>query len=366
MKKAAVIPAVLLAMLCTLTGCKKEEVEKVIAPLVSDEQTAESAEEAQEESDPVIPEIDTSVKIQAGARVAVVSKCVSGEFWSLVKQGMEQAVEDVNEAYGFEKDDKVTMTFEGASDEKDVASQVNTLDAVIAENPDVLCVSASDMDSLQAQLEAAKENGIPVVAFDSGVSDSKMIRAFRGTDNTRVGEIAAYRLAVAIGKMGKVAVFSAQEKTQSIQERVAGFTSYIENYPDIEVVDIVYQDQVEDMTAAMQEVLDKNPQLEGVFCTNADVSDLYLDMKKDETKDPVVLVGVDATAKQQEAIRNNKEVGVVSQQPYAMGYQTLWTALMATAPKKKVEITRDVRIDPAWIDASVIDDPAYSAYLYAN
>nr|WP_295277954.1 substrate-binding domain-containing protein [uncultured Blautia sp.] len=366
MKKAAVIPAVLLAMLCTLTGCKKEEVEKVIAPLVSDEQTAESAEEAQEESDPVIPEIDTSVKIQAGARVAVVSKCVSGEFWSLVKQGMEQAVEDVNEAYGFEKDDKVTMTFEGASDEKDVASQVNTLDAVIAENPDVLCVSASDMDSLQAQLEAAKENGIPVVAFDSGVSDSKMIRAFRGTDNTRVGEIAAYRLAVAIGKMGKVAVFSAQEKTQSIQERVAGFTSYIANYPDIEVVDIVYQDQVEDMTAAMQEVLDKNPQLEGVFCTNADVSDLYLDMKKDETKDPVVMVGVDATAKQQEAIRNNKEVGVVSQQPYAMGYQTLWTALMATAPKKKVEITRDVRIDPAWIDASVIDDPAYSAYLYAN
>ena len=366
MKKAAVIPAVLLAMLCTLTGCKKEEVEKVIAPLVSDEQTAESAEEAQEESDPVIPEIDTAVKIQAGARVAVVSKCVSGEFWSLVKQGMEQAVEDVNEAYGFEKDDKVTMTFEGASDEKDVASQVNTLDAVIAENPDVLCVSASDMDSLQAQLEAAKENGIPVVAFDSGVSDSKMIRAFRGTDNTRVGEIAAYRLAVAIGKMGKVAVFSAQEKTQSIQERVAGFISYIANYPDIEVVDIVYQDQVEDMTAAMQEVLDKNPQLEGVFCTNADVSDLYLDMKKDETKDPVVMVGVDATAKQQEAIRNNKEVGVVSQQPYAMGYQTLWTALMATAPKKKVEITRDVRIDPAWIDASVIDDPAYSAYLYAN
>ena len=366
MKKASVIPAFLLVMLCTLTGCKKEEVEKVIAPLVANEQTAESAEEAQEESDPVIPEIDTAVKIQAGARVAVVSKCVSGEFWSLVKQGMEQAVEDVNEAYGFEKDDKVTMTFEGASDEKDVASQVNTLDAVIAENPDVLCVSASDMDSLQAQLEAAKENGIPVVAFDSGVSDSKMIRAFRGTDNTRVGEIAAYRLAVAIGKMGKVAVFSAQEKTQSIQERVAGFTSYIANYPDIEVVDIVYQDQVEDMTAAMQEVLDKNPQLEGVFCTNADVSDLYLDMKKDETKDPVVMVGVDATAKQQEAIRNNKEVGVVSQQPYAMGYQTLWTALMATAPKKKVEITRDVRIDPAWIDASVIDDPTYSAYLYAN
>ena len=42
MKKVAVIPAVVLAALCTFTGCKKEEVEKVIAPLVSDGQTTES------------------------------------------------------------------------------------------------------------------------------------------------------------------------------------------------------------------------------------------------------------------------------------------------------------------------------------
>ena len=120
------------------------------------------------------------------------------------------------------------------------------------------------------------------------------------------------------------------------------------------------------MTAAMQQVLDTYPQLDGVFCDNADVADMYLDMKKDETKDPVVMVGVDATAKQQEAIRNNKEVGVVSQQPYAMGYQTIWTALMSTAPKKSVEIKRNLRLDPAWIDVSNIDDPSYSSYLYAN
>ena len=132
MKKVAVIPAFVLAALCTFTGCKKEEVEKVIAPLVSDGQTTESTEEAQEEKDPLIPEIDTSVELQAGSRVAVVSKGTSGEFWGLVKKGMEQAIADVNEAYGFKKEDQVTMTFEGASDEKDVESQVNTIDAVIA------------------------------------------------------------------------------------------------------------------------------------------------------------------------------------------------------------------------------------------
>lgn len=49
------------------------------------------------------------------------------------------------------------MTFEGPDNEEDVETQINTIDAVIAENPDVLCISASDMDSCEAQLEAAKE-----------------------------------------------------------------------------------------------------------------------------------------------------------------------------------------------------------------
>ena len=369
MKRAAVAAIGLMTGLTMLTGCSKAEVEETIQPLVADaiEETDSEAEAVEEQDEsPLIPEIDTSVKIEAGSRIAVVSKSTQGEYWKLVKKGMEEAVKAINEAYGFKKDEQITMTFEGPDDEQDVESQINIIDAVIAENPDVLCISASDVDSCQAQLEAAKENGIPVISFDSNVSENKLVRAYRGTDNVQVGKMAAYRLGTTIGKMGRVAVFSAQEKTQSIQERVEGFTSYIENYPDIEVVKIVYQDQVEDMSAAMQEVLEQYPQLDGVFCTNADVSDLYLDLKKDETKDSIVMVGVDATAKQQQAIRDGKEVGVVSQQPYAMGYQTMWTALLTTAPKKSVDIERTVRIDPAWISLDNIDDPTYSAYLYDN
>lgn len=365
MKKAVAASAVVLAMLGIFAGCRKEEVEKVIAPLVADVQTTAEAEEIEEtEDNSAIPEIDTGIPIAAGAKIAVVSKDTKGEFWELLEKGMNQAVKDINAAYGYEKDDQITMTFEGPSDEQDVESQINTMDAVIAENPDVLCIAASDMDSCQAQLESAKENGIPVIAFDSNVSDKKLVRAFRGTDNKQVGRMGAYRLAQAIGKMGKVAVFSAQEKTQSSQERVEGFMEYIAKYSDIEVVQVIYQDQVNNMTAAMQGVLEIYPKLDGVFCTNADVSEMYLNMEKDETKDSIAMVGVDATSRQQEAIRNGEEVGVVSQQPYAMGYQTIWTAAMATSPKGTVEITRRELISPEWIDAAALDDPAYSNYIY--
>lgn len=161
---------------------------------------------------PLIPEIDDTLSIEEGARIAVVSKSKKGEFWNKVKEGMEAAVKDVNEAYGFKKDKQITMTFEGPDDEEDVESQINTLDAVIAENPSVVCLSAGDVDSCQAQLEAAKENGIPVVAFDSNVSDTKLVRAFRGTDNTQIGKYAAYKLGSAIGKMGMWLFFPHRRK----------------------------------------------------------------------------------------------------------------------------------------------------------
>lgn len=369
MKRAVVAAISLMTGLTMLTGCSKAEVEETIQPLVADAiEESDSEAEAVDEQDesPLIPEIDTDVKIEAGSRIAVVSKSVKGEYWKMVKKGMEDAVKAINDAYGFKKDDQITMTFEGPDNEEDVESQINTIDAVIAENPDVLCISASDMDSCQAQLEAAKENEIPVVAFDSNVSEKKLVKAYRGTDNVQVGKMAAYQLGSALGKMGKVAVFSAQQKTKSVQDRVDGFMNNIQKYGDIEVVEVIYSDQVDDMETAMKEVLDKYPALDGVFCTNADVTELYLGLEKSDASDAPALVGVDATTKQQEAIRNGEEIGCVSQQSYAMGYQTIWTAAETTAPKKSVTIEKNLLLNPAWIDSESVDDPDSSAYLYTE
>ena len=369
MKRAVVAAISLMTGLTMLTGCSKAEVEETIQPLVADAiEESDSEAEAVDEQDesPLIPEIDTDVKIEAGSRIAVVSKSVKGEYWKMVKKGMEDAVKAINDAYGFKKDDQITMTFEGPDNEEDVESQINTIDAVIAENPDVLCISASDMDSCQAQLEAAKENEIPVVAFDSNVSEKKLVKAYRGTDNVQVGKMAAYQLGSALGKMGKVAVFSAQQKTKSVQDRVDGFMNNIQKYGDIEVVEVIYSDQVDDMETAMKEVLDKYPALDGVFCTNADVTELYLGLEKSDAGDAPALVGVDATTKQQEAIRNGEEIGCVSQQSYAMGYQTIWTAAETTAPKKSVTIEKNLLLNPAWIDSESVDDPDSSSYLYTE
>lgn len=371
MKKAAIMMAALLSMTGILAGCQRENVEAAIEPLVADvlaEEAAAAAEaQAEEEETEEVPDllaIDTAVSIEAGSRIAVVSKSTEGEFWDTVKQGMEAAVKEVNEAYGFKKDEQITMTFEGPDDEQNVEEQINLIDAVLAENPDLLCISVGDMESCQAQLEAAKENGIPVIVFDSNVSETKLIRAFRATDNEQVGEMAAYRLMRAIGKMGKIAVFAPQEKTQSSQERTEGFLNLASKYTDVEVLEVIYMDQVEDMEIAMQEVLTKYPKLDGVACLNADVAEMYLDMEKDVDR-VIAMVGVDATSRQLKAIRDGEQIGVVSQNAYEMGYQTILTALNTTAPKEERQpMKKNVRLEPVWIDEENIDNPVYSEYIY--
>lgn len=326
---------------------------------------AESDNEEQKEDR--ASKIDTTIMLGAGSRIAVVSKATDGEYWKLVRQGMEAAVKDINTAYDFTSDDAITMTFEGPSDESDVETQINTLDAVIAENPTVLCLSASDIESCQAQLEAANENEIPVVVFDSNVNDDALVAAFRGTDNEYVGKMAAEKLADAIGGSGKIAVFSAQEKTESIQKRVEGFEEVIAaDYPKISIVSKIYMDQVEDMSEAISNVLTSYPDLAGVFCTNEDVSNLYLNVDKGENVP--VMVGVDASTAQQDAIKNGQELGCVSQDPYEIGYQTIIAAAqaMSTDEEQASAVEKNILLEPEWIDAANIDDPQNSNYLYGK
>lgn len=368
MRKAAAAGIILAGIILVAGGLdRKGGSDNFVADVQANDETTQKEEENRSSEETELEtQIDTSAPVTAGSRIAVVSKSVDGEFWKAIRTGMEDAVKDVNAAYGYTSDDQITMTFEGASNEQDVEKQINTLDAVIAENPTVLCLSAGDEDSCQAQIEAAKENAISVVAFDSNVTDSDMIAAFRGTDNTSVGKLAGEKLADAIGKSGKVAIFSAQEKTESSRRRVEGFKEAISAYSDISVVQELYMDKVEDMQSAIESTLQSYPDLAGVFCTNADVSDLYLDTEK--TGDHVLtMVGVDATSKQQEAIRNGVEAGVVSQDPYRIGYQTILAAVQLTAPKEEVSgVERTVLYDPAWIDSSSLDDPEYSDYLYGK
>ncbi|MDO4519120.1 MAG: substrate-binding domain-containing protein [Eubacteriales bacterium] len=332
----------------------------------TEDQTADAAGDAAEQNatlETTETGIDMSMKLEPGSRVAVVSKKVNGDFWELIKKGMEQALSDVNDAYGYEKDDKITMTFEGASDELDVETQINTLDAVISENPAVLCLSASDMDSCQAQMEAARENGIPVAIFDSNVVNTDLVGAYRASDNRKIGQIAAEKMVEVLPDGGKIAVFGIQEKTQTAKDRVESFVETISEYDGYEIVEVIYEDQVEDFKGAIQGTLEENPDLSGVFCENADSTSAYLEVTQKSENSLPIMIGVDGTKQQIEAIKEGKEYGSVSQNPYAIGYQTMLAAL-AMASETECNVEQTVLLEPKWLDAGNVENPDSAAYIY--
>lgn len=300
------------------------------------------------------------INLEAGSHIAVVVKSTKNGFWTSVKRGMDAAVADLNEKLGYKGDDKIKLTFEDPSDETDVEDQINIIDAVLGENPDVLCLSAIDMDSCQAQLEAAEENGIPVIVLDSGVKTGN-VNATCVVDNYQAGVQAAVKLADTIGGSGKIAVMAHVESAQNCQEREQGFTETIaEKYPDIEIVNISHQNEETSVSEMAESVLKLFPDVKGYFCTNENVAGDVLDAISASGKE-VAVVGIDAGKKQKDAIKSGKEVGVLVQNAYGMGYATVVAAARAA-----LGMENDESINPGmeWIDSENISDERYANYLY--
>lgn len=356
-----------LSMLLTgilLVGCgKSQEVSTEAGGHKAGEPAAE--EDGQEEILEAPIEIDTSKPVEKGARIAVVAKSTAGEFWKNVKKGMEDAVQYLNQAYGLQGEDKLTMTFEGPNDAKELTDMINTVDAVLAENPSALCLAAGDEDAGQAQLETARDNGIPVILFDSMLSvDEDLYTAYCGTDDRSMGEVAAEKLVQAIGGKGKVALISHWKNDMTSIDRVSGFKEYLkENAPETELSKELTMEEDEDLEEKIQELLKKIPDLAGLFCTNIDVAETALDALDAIEVSGLKVVGVDGSSRQIQAIEEGKEVGVVSQNPYLMGFQTIYTAALAAADQEE-GLEKNIYTEYAWLDAGNLDDASNQPYFY--
>lgn len=365
------IAAVLLAaaMALVYTGCSQSvsgESHEVISEAVQEEtssgnaQVTNTPENAQtEEVSGQAEELASAITVEKGSRIAVVAKSLKDDYWKNVRSGMRDAVDQVNKAYGYEGSDRITLTFEGPDNESDASDQINIIDAVLAENPAVLCLSAVDADSCAAQVQTAHENGIPVIAFDSGLNNSSA-DGVNGSDNAQIGTTAAEKMAEALGDQGKVAIVAHSEIGQSSQARVLAFQESMEKVPGIEVLDPVYDNGEEDLEDLVNGLLEDHEDLAGIFCTNGEVADVVLNQV--DAEDGITLVGVDGTAAQQEAVNSGQELGFVAQNPYEIGYQTVMQALQ-TAFGEDAQSDGVSLVETQWIDGDNLEDFADSGYL---
>ena len=120
-------------------------------------------------------------------RIVVVSHgAASDPFWSVVKNGVDQAAADTS----------VTVEYR-APETYDIPRMAQLIDAAVASQPDGLVVSIPDAEGLGDSIRAAVEAGIPVFSMNSGSDTFQDLGVLRHVGQTEyeAGQGAGQRMA---------------------------------------------------------------------------------------------------------------------------------------------------------------------------
>ena len=303
------------------------------------------------------------IELPPGVNVAMVGKDPGSDYWKEVKKGAEQAVQDINKALGYTGEEEIELTYDAPSDE-DIAEQIDIIDQMLDKSPDALIISFVDVNSGSTQLELAESNGVPVLSVDSSVENSLIVSEIK-TDNYQAGAETARQLAALIGDSGQIALLIHSSETETGIERERGFTEENrQNHPDIEIVNVAYQDQDERSTDdIVASVLSEYPALKAYQAMNEDTTQALLSalsMYAPEDRE-LIVTGFDASQKEAEAIEEGSLAGTVAQNPYGMGYAAAVAALRSVAGMENAPV---IDTGYTWISADELSKPSAQLLIY--
>ena len=323
----------------------------------------------------------------------VIVKSFQSTYWQAAVKGIETACGELG----------VTANANGPANESDIADQM--LNDAIQKAPDGIGLAACDTNSVLDSLTAALNAGIPVVCFDTGVSDAPegSVAATVATDNKAAGACAATNMypvikdvvaAATADKPVRIGEVNQDATALNIQERGLGFIDemiklctadgkkvavvgnefYVNNCSDkgdektaeviIEVgvpakttVDLAATEANKIMSKADTIAIFGSNQTtaEGVITANETLNKLATD-----PAEGIIGAGFDAGTPQKAAINNGKLIGSVTQSPLMMGYKTIYT-LVDICNGKTVE---DIPMDGYWYNADNMEDEDIAPNLY--
>jgi len=149
-----------------------------------------------------------------------------------------------------------------------VIEQNGILEKAATSKPSGIAVDPVDAVGHMTAINHIRDQGIPVVLFDSPSPDVSITSV--GNNFTQQGIIAAERLAKLIGRAGKGAVMQGYPTAPNHKERYEAQMAVLRKYPDITVVDGgIDNDDIETARQQASAVLESHPDLRGYLCCDA-------------------------------------------------------------------------------------------------
>jgi ribose transport system substrate-binding protein len=209
--------------------------------------------------------------------------------------------------------------------EWDASRQIAQLEDFITRDVDAVIVCPVDSSGIGAGVRAANQAQVPVFTADIASFGGQVVSHI-ASDNIAGGRLAGEYLVRLLGAKGKVAIIN-QPIVTSTLDRVQGFREVLEAYTEIEIVADVDGHGVRDRALqAASDVLQANPELDGIFAINDDSALGTLDAVEDFGRENIVIIGYDATPPARDAILKGRALKAdVVQYPFEIGRRTIDT-----------------------------------------
>ena len=318
----------LLVALLVLAACQSQQPETGTDTTETDTGTAETdtgAEETTEEE--VAPETDAEETTEEEAapetdtgagpvsrgdiRIVVVSHGQAADpFWSVVKNGVDQAASDLG----------VTVEYQ-APQTFDMVAMSQLIDAAVASQPDGLVVSIPDADALGDAISSAVDAGIPVISMNSGsdVAQELGVMVHVGQTEYEAGFGGGERMAAA-GVTNALCV-NQEVGNVALDLRCQGFTDAMsEGGATVEILAV----DLADPTDAQQRIagaLTANPDVDGILTLGpTGAAPALTALEEGGQLGTIQLATFDLSPEVLEAIRDGNMLFAIDQQQYIQGY----------------------------------------------
>ena len=328
----------------------------------TDSSSSSSSSDAKPSASSGSAKVDTSGDAQDWEKAAVkgdgtktiylVSKGFQHRFWQAVKEGAEQAGEEL----GYQ------VNFVGPQDETKVTEQTDQLKSALDSGPAAIGFAALDSKAAADLLTEIQGKGIPVVAFDSGVESDIPVTTVQ-TDNKKAAEEAAkHMIELLKGKKGSVGMVCHDSTSTTGKQRCEGFKEYFKaNAPaDLKLLDEQIAGEVTKAADTSLSIIQANSDIVGMYGSNEAAASGIVQGVAESGKD-VTVVGFDSGKTQIDAIKAGSEAGAVTQSPVKIGYYTVKAAVVAI---NKGELPKVIDSGFAWYDKTNIDNAEIKANLY--
>lgn len=392
MRKTKKLLAGILCMMMAVTGCQGTSSKKDTTS--GKKHTNNTTEESQEDSrlDVLQPRAYGNIQgltLEAGSTISLIGRGKKSAYWSAVQEGAQKAVDELNAALGYKGNDKIVLSYSAPSSETGVDEQVNILDEELDRYPAAVGIALADASASEVQFDLATENGVPIVAFDSG-TNYKDVVCMVDTDNEEAGKTAADKLCDMINDEGEVLAFIQDSTSTSSTEREKGFADAIEaDHAGVSVNNVYYMDDLEavkrqiaeERTGAEAEseevtsmaeaitdkevityLLEKHSNIRGIYTTSETVAETVLEgIDGTEHADEYKVVSFDGGKAQLERLASGKISGLIVQNPYGIGYATVVACVRAVMGDGNEAV---VDTGFTWVTEKNMDETAIQNMMY--